>query len=331
MYCNEKDDITTHLQEMESIYQQLASRNTKISDKDYVDAIIRSLPMPYSNLMTSLLTIYGQMNIPITPAAIKDTIRKEHEARQTAATSQNIRPNEIALHADTRGSGRRRGRGRGFRGRGGNSRGGERANHASDNRDKSKLTCFNCSGKGHKAAVCPSPKKPQGDKREERNGNNGRKETAAVAKDKSEEAWMAMVLGTSAINKICNDITLFNYPGEIPVPNPTESTIEQALAMPTSQQMTHLVEIYDSGCTRHMTPDRHRLINYRTIPPKPISAANQESFSAIGVGEMMIQAPNGTTATKIRLQNVLYAPNMGCTLISISQIDQARYSVSFQD
>jgi hypothetical protein len=46
---------------------------------------------------------------------------------------------------------------------------------------------------------------------------------------------------------------------------------------------------------------------------------------------MMIQAPNGTTATKIRLRNVLYAPNMGCTLISISQIDQAGYSVSFQD
>jgi hypothetical protein len=37
---------------------------------------------------------------------------------------------------------------------------------------------------------------------------------------------------------------------------------------------------------------------------------------------MMIQAPNGTTATKIRLRNVLYAPNMGCTLILISQIDQ---------
>ena len=34
---------------------------------------------------------------------------------------------------------------------------------------------------------------------------------------------------------------------------------------------------------------------------------------------------------KIRLRNVLYAPNMGCTLISISQIDQAGYSVAFQN
>ena len=108
MYCNEKDSILTHLQDMESIYQQLASRNAKISDKDYVDAIIRSLPQSYSNLMTSLLTIYGQMNIPITPAAIKDAIRKEHEVRQTATSSRNKRPNEIALHVDTRGRGRGR-------------------------------------------------------------------------------------------------------------------------------------------------------------------------------------------------------------------------------
>ena len=80
-----------------------------------------------------------------------------------------------------------------------------------------------------------------------------------------------------------------------------------------------------------MTPDRHRLVNYRAIPPKPISAANQESFSAIGVGDMFIHAPNGSTSTKIQLRYVLYAPNMGCTLISISQIDQAGYSVAFQD
>jgi hypothetical protein len=46
---------------------------------------------------------------------------------------------------------------------------------------------------------------------------------------------------------------------------------------------------------------------------------------------MIVHAPNGPTPTKIRLRNVLYAPNMGCTLISISQIDQAGYSVAFQD
>ena len=101
MYCDETDDIIRHLQEMESIYQQLASRNAKISNEDYVDAIIRSLPQSYSNLMTLLLTIYGQMKIPVTPAAMKDAIQKEHKAQQMASTSRNRRPNETALHTDT--------------------------------------------------------------------------------------------------------------------------------------------------------------------------------------------------------------------------------------
>jgi hypothetical protein len=336
MYCDDKGNVLTHLQDMESIYQQLASRNAKISDEDYVDAIIRSLPQSYSNLMTSLLTIYSQMNIPVTPATIKDAIRKEHEARQTAALSRNRRPNEVALHAETRGRfpGRSRGRGRGGsrgRGGGGNYQGG--GSRGGDAQDQSRFTCFNCGGKGHKAAACPSAKKPRGEGRDDRrNGGERSRETAAVADDESEEAWMAMVLGTDAIIETQPDISA--YPGEISVPDTSETTPVQAFAIPTGEQRTSnslSVEIYDSGCSRHMTPDRHRLINYRAISPKPISAANQESFSAIGAGDMYIQAPNGATSTRIKLRNVLYAPSMGCTLISISQIDQAGYSVAFQD
>ena len=87
MTCDERSNVVTHLNDMESIYQQLASQNAKISDEDYVDAIIHSLPQSYSNLMTSLLTIYDEMNITVTPAGIKNAIRKEYEARQTATAS----------------------------------------------------------------------------------------------------------------------------------------------------------------------------------------------------------------------------------------------------
>lgn len=153
-----------------------------------------------------------------------------------------------------------------------------------------------------------------------------------IAEEEPDEAWMAMVLGASMLaDEIETDLNAPAYPEEIPLP---ETTPEQAFAMPESQRRTRnspSTEIYDSGCTRHMTPDRHRLINYQSIPPKSIGAANQETFSAIGEGDMITYAPNGSTPTKIRLRKVLYAPNMGCTLISISQIDQAGYSVAFQD
>ena len=109
MTCDKRSNLLTHLDDMESIYQQLASRNAKISDEDYVDAIIHSLPQSYSNLMTSLLTIYDEMNITVTPTGIKNAIRKEYKAQQTATASRNRRANEVALHADTRGRGHGRG------------------------------------------------------------------------------------------------------------------------------------------------------------------------------------------------------------------------------
>ena len=89
MMCNERDNVVTHLEEMESIYQQLTTRGAKISDKDYIDAIIRSLPHSYQNLMTSLLTIYDEMGRPVTPSSIKGTIRKEYKARQTTTSTRN--------------------------------------------------------------------------------------------------------------------------------------------------------------------------------------------------------------------------------------------------
>jgi hypothetical protein len=138
MYCTERDDVMAHLEDMEAIYQQLASRNAKISDEDYVDALIRSLPRSYTNSVTPLLTIYSAMNQPVTPAAIKDAIRTEYEARQKAALARNM--STPHANANRRASGRGGGRANGDRGRSG-------------------LTCFNCGGKGHKAAICPSPKK----------------------------------------------------------------------------------------------------------------------------------------------------------------------------
>ena len=115
MHCDERGNVIAHLQEMEYIYQQLASWNAKISDEDYVDAIIRSLPEPYSDLMSSVLTVRDHMGTPVTPAAVKDAIRGKWGALQMAIASRNREMNEIVQHTDRRG----RQPGRGRRGSGG--------------------------------------------------------------------------------------------------------------------------------------------------------------------------------------------------------------------
>ncbi|EGO28297.1 hypothetical protein SERLADRAFT_458686 [Serpula lacrymans var. lacrymans S7.9] len=62
------------------------------------------------------------------------------------------------------------------------------------------------------------------------------------------------------------------------------------------------IELYDLGATTHFTPYQRLLKNYIEIPPQSISAANQNSFPAMGKGDLMINVPNGDRKpTKITL------------------------------
>src|SRR5271163_4682435 len=76
--------------------------------------------------------------------------------------------------------------------------------------------------------------------------------------------------------------------------------------------------------TRHMSGFRHRFINFVEIEPKPITAADKRTFSAIGQGDMYVYLPNeDSSPPRVLLKNVLYAPDMGVILVSISRIAAA--------
>lgn len=72
-------------------------------------------------------------------------------------------------------------------------------------------------------------------------------------------------------------------------------------------------ELYDSGASRHMSPFQHRFTNLRSIPPRPIIAANNRVFYANGLGDLKVDVPD-----------------MTLTVISISKIASAGYAVSFE-
>ena len=77
------------------------------------------------------------------------------------------------------------------------------------------------------------------------------------------------------------------------------------------------IELYDSGASRHMSPFIHRFTNYRSIPPRPITAANKRTFYAIGTGDLQIDVPNGQGTTPVTLRDTLHAPEMALTIVSI--------------
>jgi hypothetical protein len=92
---------------------------------------------------------------------------------------------------------------------------------------------------------------------------------------------------------------------------------------------TSRTEIYDSGCTSHISPYRNDLENFIEIPPKPFRATNKQDFQAVGKGEMVIDIPNGADISQLRLTEVLYAPEVGYTLVSVGRLDDNGFSATF--
>src|SRR6188768_1989641 len=63
--------------------------------------------------------------------------------------------------------------------------------------------------------------------------------------------------------------------------------------------------------------------------PKPITAADKQSFNAIGMGDIYINMPNRESESLVLLKDILYTPSMGVRLVSISHITAARSTIIF--
>jgi hypothetical protein len=116
----------------------------------------------------------------------------------------------------------------------------------------------------------------------------------------------------------------------IPLDDEAYSTFAYEVLTGSTGTKTTDVDLYDSGATRHMSGLRHRFINLMEIKPKPITAADKRTFSAIGQGDMYVYLPDDNSSrSRVLLKNVLYAPDMGVTLVSISRIAAAGSIVVF--
>ena len=69
------------------------------------------------------------------------------------------------------------------------------------------------------------------------------------------------------------------------------------------------------------------------ISPEPIQAADGQTFSAIGCGDLVVTLPmkNGECGPPITLKRVFYAPKMAFTLISVACFDKAGCSLTIED
>src|SRR5271168_2704740 len=106
-------------------------------------------------------------------------------------------------------------------------------------------------------------------------------------------------------------------------------TSGEAFVVAESVQTTGMAELYDSGCTNHISPYKSQFENFQCTTPRHFRAANKQTFSTTGTGELVVDVPNGSGRTQLRLQGVLYSAEVGYTLVSIGRLDEAGFTVSF--
>ena len=153
-----------------------------------------------------------------------------------------------------------------------------------------------------------------------------------------EEAYSCFIDEDLTFDHIAPDISNslgaeedFNAGNEhINIPTNISTNFEYAYLVKTTDTRKLEVDLYNSGATRHMSGFFHKFVNFVRIEPIPITAADKRTFQAIGKGDMYVNIPNRSHKnSRILLKDVLYAPSMGVTLISISKIAGAGSTVVF--
>ena len=186
-------------------------------------------------------------------------------------------------------------------------------------KSKKDIECFNCKKRGHMKSDCWAKgggKEGQGPKKRTQEG-------AAVASEQQQpdiEAWAAVE--ESAVEGSLQVFEAWAVDEEAA----EEEESQQVFASKSRTES----ELYDSGVSCHMSPFRQQFISYRPITPRPIMAADKRFFYANGIGDLRIKVPNGESFTPMILQDALYAPEMALTVVSISRIAKAGFSVSFE-
>lgn len=213
----------------------------------------------------------------------------------------------------------------------------------SSNKKKFSRTCFNCGKPGHRSRDCTAEGGRKAGQNSKGRGDKGKgKEKAAAASAEKDdepdviwltyanEGWEEQSDWFSEMDE--NDTPLVEELGnENDSGAPYPISYNSALFVSETGGVAKHTILFDSGATCHMLSFKDQFINFKSIPPKAITAADKCTFQALGKGDLPISIPNGKATTCVLLKDVLYAPQMGVTIISISRLDATGFATIFRD
>jgi hypothetical protein len=321
--CAEGGDVKTHLDKLQAIREDLIAMGADPGDENFVAIVLGSLPATFETYLSALTGASALLGKKLDPDMVLQGISDEAERRKVRATGNGEK--EAAFYGN------------------------------GSKKPKKMMECYNCHKRGHMAKDCWA--KGGGKEGQNPHRKGAGKANTAKAEEASDAAWMAAIHGPDdeefdlfeedgvdqgAIDDPYADMPPLEDVSDSDEEKEDDATEEEAvektsltsdrlIAAAITIEPEYELEIYDSGATQHMTPSRHRLTNYTAIRPRGIMAADNKHFEALGKGDMYVQVPNGKNGpTKVLMKDVLYAPKLGGTLISIGRITQTGYSLHFR-
>lgn len=310
--CTDPNKLQDHLDKLLALREKIVEYGTAVPDDVFVGCIILSVPHAYRPIIRASEIAIEALNssketptFKLKPDLLIARLRAEAQIRAVAYESSRTARGREANVADFSG-GRRHTRGKRTSG---------------PNASQSEVTCFNCQGKGHTQNKCTSPRRsrPRG------SANNVVKSSQSGSDSQSQDDSLnpKPTATRSEATIQSGSIVGVDEGQSVVVINPSE------YALISSKSQGEVV-IYDFGASSHMTPYRHKFIEFKPIPPHQILTVNAGTFTVTGIGKIKVLVPNGKSSSSILLKNVLYAPSMRHTLVSIKCIEDARCRITFE-
>ena len=314
--------------------EELAQVGVRISDKEYLSTIISLLPDALANFVSMQMAWTLQSTSKSMDAETLMTMLLS-EAEQQNLRNQRHKPGvgknkeeengEVLVVSKDKPQGRK------------NSEG--------------KILCWNCRKEGHLKPKCPEPQKFNSDskKASESSKSETKVATVSVVEVVSDDkgAWAAeevsVDLGKDWFEEVVKEIIRIEFKliedvvGEGAGDGNVDEMVAEELgdvsgeAFVVAELVQTLVKakLYDSGCTNHILPYRSSFSNLKTIETRHFCTGNKQTFSTIRKGELIIDISNNNDITQLRLQDILYSPEVAYMLVSVGRLDEEGFFVTF--
>ena len=323
MRCPDKGNPREFLEGLRVKKEELAQAGVEVDEKDYFSIIISSLPYSLSNFASSQLAAAQFLSTKkITPddllsMLLEESDRQRAQFQRRRVSGKGKEDGNEALSVDQSSkSNKGKGNGHGHK-------------HRHDD-----IMCWNCDEKGHISRHCKKPKKSKSKDDSGKQGGGGKASgsgsgsaNAAEKVIEEEGAWAAEEEELDWFDEVLEAMGDGGKTGAMV--EDLGDTSGEAFIVAETVELSGIAELYDSGCTNHISPYHDQFENFERTAPRSFKAANKQSFNTIGKGDLIIDVPNGNDFTKLRLTDVQYTPNVAYTLVSIGRLDEEGFTAQF--